>query len=230
MVSKALSKPAFQYLATPINPDSCRMLTALPLEIREEIYFHALLDNSIRSSRNPTTVIVTTFASDTEYWGRERMTRLFRVCRQFHCEALSVLYSRFTFEWAYWANGDLIQRVLHPLSTVALECMRSIKLNIILRPPNDMFKNTTRRWRHAFSSLVTMLPGLKVVKVRVLLVLARVAPWHPAEVVENGLEVLRPFKMCKGLEIVYDGDREMTAQKIGILEELSRRIEMGQWT
>ena len=109
--------------------------------------------------------------------------------------------------------------------------MRSLNLSIILRTHDDMnSKNTTRQWKNAFSYLADMLPGLRSIRVRVLVVLGRVAPWHAACVVARGLDILRPFKACKGLEIVLHEAPERDAHKTEILTELKRRVEVGEWT
>ena len=226
------------------RPTSC-LLDRLPAEIRVEIYHYAFLQPCFMTSpSDEADIIAKSEARDpglgsriilrrpAVYWGTESMTRLLRVCHQVHNEALPVLYARFTFCWPSYTNYRLVQTVLDPLRAVARECIRSIKLCIVLQAPRLI--PHFDQWRAAFSRIAASLPSLLDVTVYLSWMDRMCIPASSVRlVVERGLNLLRPLRNVKKLKVRYRDETNIgnarSARRMAIGSELQRRIAKGQW-
>ncbi|KAL6720787.1 hypothetical protein ACLMJK_002712 [Lecanora helva] len=229
----------------------CNFLEILPLEIRQEIYYHVFLQPSqtIRAPDEADLIVspnrreilhnkVEAAAVSREFtifWGTEEMTRLLRVCHQVHDEAISVLYSRITFCWPLYTSVSFVKAVLKRMSLVAREQMRHVGLFVLLdlndgETPDVLVIN----WKKAFIYLAKSLPALISVRVSFEWMDsgARVTRKSKRLFVERALDMMSPFNKVQKLtvnhkmELTPDSDRD---QRIEMARELKWRAENGHW-
>ena len=208
----------------------------LPLEIREEIYYHALQQPPRHSLPSGTVSVVTAaFKSDDTWCGTEQMTRLLRVNRQVHHEAEGVLYSRFRFSFPHYTTAQAVHTVLDPLSARARALLRTVKVDVILRlriPPEGGYadpvsKRNEALAKEAFALLVELLPGLREVEFALAFVGMKVPDEERRHVVELALRIVSPLRHVEKLTLSPMSTFE--GQRLQIWREVVQRVHAGSW-
>ncbi|KAF2501786.1 hypothetical protein BU16DRAFT_556258 [Lophium mytilinum] len=187
----------------------------LPTEIRLKIYYYALqhphgdsdpawlspfkrpiievLPPDVRHKKDSSEVDM-----GIVYWGTELMTRLLRVNRQIHSEAVEVLYTKFVFDF----KNDLANAAFQFLTTIPPDTaamVRSIYVKVSIGCPEDEIVPQswmTPRvrpsldlhpgWIDICKAIVARLPKLRNVYVRAIL-------WHkvilPIRMTQSQMEI-----------------------------------------
>lgn len=218
-------------------PSRFSLFFNLPLEIREEIYYYALFQPPQYKTPGDWVGIVSAppMYYDTTWWGTEKMTRTLRASRQVHSEAEAVLYSRFHFCFPYYTDTKFVHTVVGSVSARARSLIRSIRVYVVLRcriPPDGGYADGTSRgnevkWKGAFSLLVELLPGLRVVDYAVAFVGLKVPDHEQRHVVDLALRVGRPLKNVEKLTVSPMGDFE--GQRLEIWRDVMQRVHAGSW-
>ncbi|KAL8728988.1 MAG: hypothetical protein Q9181_005157 [Wetmoreana brouardii] len=121
-----------------------------PREIRDMIYYYALLRPNPRGILDPTHICVahkTSLGSPfrrrrTVPGGGERPSRLFRVSRQVFSEAIKVFYSQFHFYFPVFNDVDTVKCILRDtLSGEARNLIRNVCFRLDLAPLLDPDEN-----------------------------------------------------------------------------------------
>ncbi|MCJ1366011.1 hypothetical protein MMC16_005136 [Acarospora aff. strigata] len=212
----------------PASPP-CLFMT-LPLELRQEVYYYALLGPPSYGIPQDFIHIETAGSKiyDTYYWGSEQMTRLLRVNRQIHHEAEEVLYTRFQFGFPLYVRTQLVHDVLDPLSARARSLIRRVGLYIVLRTfPGPGAKQAAPLWKDAFALLVRLLPGLREAKLAIGFVGGDVPESQRGQVVELALRIASPLRNIEELKVSAVSDYE--GQRLETIRDIVERIRAGIW-
>ena len=234
-------KPVVVY-PVPLHPFP---FLKLPLEIRNKIYYYALLepgndrraivrDNvvEIRQARREAprqcTVHNTTHPSRIWNWGTEETTRLFRVCHQVSIEALEVFYSRFTFHFRYKGDSTFIEATLQRrLSVWARSRLGYIEFTVPLRSnPGPFFLRDEEGWHQTIKIIRQSLPNIRRANVYVSITGPEVPEHEVKSVVKRGLKMIQPMADLTGL--VLDGSSNETAQRTRIGQEIREALRSGR--
>jgi hypothetical protein len=173
-------------------PIKSSKLLDLPIEIRIEILYYALLCPILSANSYDDAAKVCLGLSDfgtppvvdrnpkersCYYWGTERMTRLLRVNHQLHAEAEEVLYSSFVFCFPPDMSPRSLSSFIAGRSRRSLKLIRHIELSLHLvlkerswwNPPVAFqlyaFTYLLQQWEMC-KVILAELPGLKTVKLQ----------------------------------------------------------------
>ena len=165
------------------------------------------------------------------YWGTESMTRLLRVSRQVHDEALPVLYSRFTFGWPDFSDTKHVHEVLDPMRPVARRSIRNVAfLPIISSKTTDLpeCEQHLKRHKDAWALIKKELPNIRSVHLQAYPIF-QLQKWRARRAVSAVVDLMSVFKgvwRIKVDEFLYDWDKS----KRLVIMEIRRRVEDGLWT
>jgi hypothetical protein len=144
----------------------------LPREIRNSIYYYALLRPRNGPSVNPTHIcyfhpnVPADSASKpywTPYWGTKESTRLFLVNRQISNEALELFYSTYPFHFPQSVDVALVNATLRDtLSPWARSLITRIGFMFgLLCTPGPFTVRNEEKARQAMEAVVDLLPNVK---------------------------------------------------------------------
>jgi hypothetical protein len=156
---------------TPV-PSQPFPVLKLPREIRNSIYYYALLRPRNGPSVNPTHIcyfhpkVPAESASKsywTPYWGTKESTRLFLVNRQISNEALELFYSTYPFHFPQSVDVALANATLRDtLSLWARSLITRIGFMFgLLCTPGPFTVRNEEKARQAMEAVVDLLPNVK---------------------------------------------------------------------
>lgn len=213
----------------PIPPHPFPFLK-LPREVRDKIYYYALLepdDHPTVSRLDVCEIYKTRFAPSTRYWGSEEATRLFRVCHQVSIEALEIFYSRFTFRFATLGDPTFVKATLqHTLTVWARSLLGRIEISINLRSnPGPFTLGDEEKWRQTIETIRQSLPNIRRARVYVSVVGHDVPEHQVKSVVERALRMIHPLTDLTG--VFLEGSSNETVQRTRIIRELHEALRSG---
>lgn len=175
----------------------------LPRELRDSIYYYALLRPGHYVNRSPVHICSlddhVSWKSSDYYWGTEKSTRLFRVNHQVSDEALEVFYSRFPFHFPPWVAK--VKRALCPLSASSRSLITSVAMRLFLTTGVHWKVNVKDEedWRMAVEAMIEMLPNVR----RVELTFSQSGQTAPddqvKDIVDRAVKMAGPLKGFPGL-------------------------------
>lgn len=217
---------------TPV-PSQPFPLLSLPREIRDSIYYYALLRPRNGPSVNATSIcyfhpkVRADSASKsywTPYWGTRESTRLFLVNRQISNEALDLFYSTFPFHFLQTVDVALVNATLRDtLSPWARGLITRIGFMFgLLCTPGPFTLRREEKARLAVEAVVDLLPNVK----RVILTLTFTGhdvPEHQVkEIVARALKIASPLRGFAGLSL--EGADYESAQRTRVLREVREAL------
>ncbi len=220
----------------PAEPDAASSVPSepfpflkLPREIRDSIYYYALLHPNTGPTVNPTDICFMRHQEpdrySTAYWGTEKSTHLFRVNRQVSDEALEMFYSSFSFHFPNYVDVALVNATLRDtLSAGARSLISSIGLVTSLflrRTPGPFAHSDDEKVRQAFEAVVKLLPNVRRVQLTLSLGGFKVPDYQVKEVVTRAMRKASPLRDIAGL--VLGGTTE-TAQRMRIMSEVREAL------
>lgn len=200
----------------------------LPREIRDSIYYYALIRPDTVRSAIPLHISSVqprvSNPSRTAYGGTEKSTRLFRVNHQVSDEALELFYSSFPLYLPHYLDVALVNATLREtLSARARSLIGSIGLIIILScssgPSTDSEEENLRQ---ALEAVVQLLPYVRRVELSVTFIGFAVPENEVKEVVTRAIRVASPLKDIALL--VFRGVSIENAQQMRIIREVREAL------
>jgi hypothetical protein len=198
----------------------------LPREIRDSIYYYALLRPDLGPFSPPAHVCHIhdkgSGPRSTTYWGTEKSTRLFRVNRRVSSEASEIFYSSFQFHFLQSADVGLVNATLRDtLTPRARSLIRAVGFNILLRTSFPTDPQSTEKRRQVLAAVVELLPALEAEKARVELCLGflgiEVPEGEERKIVDRAVWIAGPLKDVKAL--VLKGPENENAQRLRIVRD-----------
>jgi hypothetical protein len=203
----------------------------LPREIRDSIYYYALLRPGLGPFSPPAHVChihsKVSGPRSTTYWGTEKSTRLFRVNRQVSSEASEIFYSSFQFHFLQSADVGLVNATLRDtLTPRARNLIRAVGFNITLRTSFPTDPQSTEKRRQVLTAVVQLLPALEAERARVELCLSflgiEVPEGEVRKIVDRAVWIASPLKDVKTL--VLKGPENENAQRMRIAREVREAL------
>ena len=205
----------------------------LPREIRDLIYYYALLRPRGGPSVNPTDICYfhartpansTSHSYWTPYWGTRESTRLFLVNRQVSNEALEVFYSTYPFHFPTWVDVPFVNATIRDtLSPWARTLITKIgfKAGLFCNPLPHSLRDEEET-RQTIEAVVELLPNLKQVVLSLCLSGHDVLEYQVKDVVARALRIASPLRGFAGLYLEeFD---ELTAQRTRIMSEVREAL------
>ena len=224
-----LLPPASPILPSPI-PSQPFPFLSLPREIRDSIYYYALLHNSPSPSIGPNHCYFHHKGAEpprfhsTEYWGTEKSTQLFRLNHQVSHEALELFYSTYFFYYPIRTTIALVNATIRDtLTPWARSLIRNIgfQMNLLCTPGS--FTPGDEEWRRqAFEAAVKLLPNIKRVELTLNFMGRAVPDYQVKDLVTRVLWTASPLRKFDGL--VLKGPGNETAQRMRILREVREAL------
>ena len=213
------------------NPSSSFPFLGLPAEIRDEVYYYALLCpfyQSLPLDVCPIHHSAPASPSSRTYWGTERSTRLFRVSHQVSKEALRVFYSSFKFQFPQYSDLELIISALRDTLTYSCRAyIRAVKFFMIQRTtPGPIDQEGEEQWQQVFRAVVELLPCLREGTAEVELIIGFLGADVPHDevrkVVDRALRRTSPIRHIKGLRV--RGSTHESAQRVQIVKNVREAL------
>lgn len=194
----------------------------LPREIRDPIYYYALLRPRNGPSLNPTDICyfdrpvpadASYKSSWTPYWGTKESTRLFLVNRQFSSEAIEIFYSTYPFHFPATADVTFANATLRDcLSPWARSLITRIGFKSgLLCTPGPFCSHDEEMTRRAIEAVLDLLPNVKQIILTLMLTGFDVPEYQVIEIVTRALKMVGPLKGFAGLSlepIEHDTDQQ----------------------
>ncbi|KAL8702853.1 MAG: hypothetical protein Q9201_003994, partial [Fulgogasparrea decipioides] len=212
---------------TPIPSQPFRLLK-LPREIRDSIYYYALLRPRNGPSVHPTHICYlhpkgsadsSSSSYQSPYWGTRESTRLFLVNRQTSREALRVFYSTYPFHFSQSVDIALVHATFRDtLSPWARSLITRIGFMFgVILASSPFTKHETEQARQAIEAAMGLLPNVKRVVLTLTLAGFDVPEYQEKEIVARVLDWASPLKGFPGLSL--KGDDYATDQRTRIMGE-----------
>ena len=216
-------------LPSPI-PSQPFPFLSLPREIRDSIYYYALLHNSPSPSIGPNHCYFHPKRSvdprfpPTEYWGTEKSTRLFRVNHQVSHEAMELFYSTYFFYYPIRTTFTLVNATIRDtLTPWARSLIRNIgfQMNLLCTPGPFTIGDEDQR-RQAFEAAVKLLPNIKRVELTLNFIGRAVPDYQVKELVARALWTASPLRKFDNL--ILKGPGNENAQRMRISREVREAL------
>lgn len=223
-------------ISLPAPSPSTSRFFSLPLELRIQIYYYALLHPREGTPISPDNIHVICrkgnrydYGWRSDWWGSERMTRLLRVNAQIYYEATEVLYTRFTF--LFNCHMSTVRTFLDPFSPRVCSLVRWLSLLLTLDMRSlDLAQDRGKKLYdgNPFAVLALRLPDLRGVNLLVSFV-----GDHPSDtlrdyLVEQALNYARPFRRVPSLVLEND-DEVGWPHRAEVVQRCRERIQAGTW-
>lgn len=219
---------------TPVPSQPFRFLN-LPREIRDLIYYYALLRPRNGPSVNPTHICYfhpkepaeSASASNsywTPYWGTKESTRLFLVNRQTSNEALEVFYSTYPFHFPQSVDVALVDATLREtLSPWARSLITRIGFMLgLLCTPGTFCLRDEEQARQAIEAVMDLLPNVKRVVLALTFTGHDVPESQVKEIVARALKTASPLRGFAGVSL--EGADDETAQRTRITRDVREAL------
>ena len=221
-----LLPPASLILPSPI-PSQPFPFLSLPREIRDSIYYYALLHNSPSPSIGPNHcyfIRPKESADPWKYWGTEKSTRLFRVNHQVSHEALELFYSTYFFYCPIRTTTTLINATIRDtLTPWARSLIRNIGFHMnILSTAGPFTPSDEEQRRQVFEAAVELLPNLKQVELTLNFIGRAVPDYQIKDLVARALRTASPLR--KFDRLILKGPGLETAQRMRIWREVREAL------
>ena len=213
-----------------------------PREIRDSIYYHALLRPRNSPCVIPTLIRYFNFkpragpASQSywysywyPYWGTKQATQLFLVNRQLSNEALEAFYSAYLFQFPPFADNSLVNSTLRD---TLLPWARSLITNIgfefnLHNPTESSTFRGEEKAKQAMEAAVDLLPNIRRVVLTLTFSGHDVPEDQVEEVVTRALNATRPLRRFPGLSLKgFDAQSAQQTRILGRCAELSAGSEL----
>lgn len=201
----------------------------LPREIRNAIYYYALLRPRNGHSFNPTHICyfypkVPADSFWTPYWGTEESTRLFLVNRQTSDEALEIFYSTFPFHFPQSVGVALVNATLRDtVSPWARSLITRISFVFgLLCTPGAFTVRDEEKARQAIEAVVDLLPNIRWVVLTLTFAGHDVPEYQEKEIVARALKIASPLRGFAGLSL--EGADYEHAQRTRIMREVREAL------
>lgn len=201
----------------------------LPREIRDSIYYHALVRPGTGPYVEPARICYMHHEASsphisTSYWGTEKSTRLFRVNHQVYSEASELFYSTFPFHFPPTIDTALVHKTLR--DTLPVRTRRLIReigfMTHVSGIAGPFTAQDDDKQRLAFEAVAKLLPNIQRVELSLAIVGLDVPEWQVMEVVNRALQKLGPLKDMPGLTI--RGGFGETDQRARIVRKVSEAL------
>lgn len=220
-------------VSLPASSPSTSRFFFLPLELRVQIYYYALLHPQEGAAISPDNVHVKCrkgnlhdYGWRSDWWGTERMSRLLRVNPQIYYEATEVFYTRFAF--LFNCNLGEVQSFLQPLSPRVCRLIRWLRLLVTLDMRSfDLAKGAALN-SSAFALLTQALPALRSVSLHIAFVGEHATDALRDYMVEQALNFAWPFRGVPLLVLESD-DEVRWPRRAEIVQKCRERIQAGSW-
>lgn len=194
----------------------------LPREIRDSIYYYALL-----RSRNGNTAVTTHicyFHSQSTYWGTKESTRLFLVNRQFSSEALELFYSTYPFHFPEFIDVAVVNAALRDtLSPWARSLIAKIGFKFgFFSTPGRFALRDEEKAGQVIQTVMDLLPNVKQVVLTLTIDGFDVPEYQAKENLDRVLRIASPLKGFAGLSV--DGSDHETAQRTRTMREVREAL------
>lgn len=200
-------QPARAELTQPA-PSHPFPLLQLPREIRDVIYYYALIRPGSGPYVDPARICYMHHSASSphvsdSYWGTEKSTRLFRVSHQVCNEVTSVFYSTFPFHFPQTIKIAMVHATLRDtLPPRARNLITKVGFMILIRGIANRFHlERDETIRQALQAAVDLLPNVKRVELSLAIVGHDVPEWQITEVVNRAVREASPLKGLPGLSI-----------------------------
>ena len=201
-------RPAQEEVTHLVPNPSFSSFLRLPREIRDTIYYYALVRPYTGPYIEPTGICYMHHKPSSRhasklYWGTEKSTRLFRVNHQVYSEASEIFYSTFPFHFPASIDIALINHTLRDtLNIRARTLIRKVGFMVPIRsiPYSFTPKDDDKRLL-AFEAIAKLLPNIRQVEINVALVGHDAPEWQVMEVVNRVSKTFGPLKDLPGLTI-----------------------------
>ena len=218
--------------ASPIHPSPIPSqpfpFLKLPREIRDSIYYYALLYNSTSPNvpyhcyfEPPVNPLV----GSTRYWGTEKSTRLFRVNHQVSHEALELFFSTYFFCFPIRTTVSLVNATIrYTLTPRARSLIRNIcfYMNLLCSHRDRFTAGGEEERRRGFEAAVKLLPNVKRVELTLYFIGHAVPDHQVKELVACALRTASPLRGFDGL--ILKGPINETAQRTRIWREVREAL------
>lgn len=212
-------QPAQGQVTQPV-PSQPFPFLKLPREIRDSIYYYALLRPDTGPEVGPAHICFIHHKPSSRlisppYWGTEESTRLFRVNHQVYSEASEMFYSTFPFHFPHTINIASVHNALQDtLPPRARRLIRNLGFMILIRGNRKRRGPFTLedddKARLAFEAVAELLPNIQRVELGVAIVGHDVPESQVMERVNRVLKKLGPLKDMPGLTLrgfFHDNDQ-----------------------
>ncbi|KAL8908066.1 MAG: hypothetical protein Q9207_001045 [Kuettlingeria erythrocarpa] len=199
-------KPAPKAVVQPVPAQPFPFLK-LPREIRDFIYYHALVRPGTDPDVEPARICYMHHKASSRhvsnsYWGTEKSTRLFRVNRQVYGEASEVFYSTFPFHFPSTVDRAMVNGTLGVLNVRARRLVRRVGFMLLFRSiPSPFTAKDDSKNEGAIEAVTELLPNIKQVEATIAFIGHDVPDSQITEVVKRILKILAPLKDIPGLTI-----------------------------
>ncbi|KAL8853326.1 MAG: hypothetical protein Q9221_001802 [Calogaya cf. arnoldii] len=220
-------RPVPEEINRPV-PNEAFAFLKLPREIRDLIYYYALIRPGSGPNVEPARVCYMHHSASsrylsTSYWGTEKSTRLFRVSHQVYNEASSIFYSAFPFYFPSHMDIAMVNDTLGILNIRSRNLIQKLGFVLVFRSIQSptTSENDEKKGR-AMEAALKLLPNVTQVEATVALIGHDVPKWQIMAVVKRILETLAPLKDVPTINVRGSSGDEN--QRLQILREVGKAL------